>query len=140
MGWLTADSRRHARGRMRLAFGSVAALCLCASGIPLVAALGAASPAGAATPSGTLYEVDYTTSSALNAFPTTASGSSSPSARNTSSALTWSADAVFDSAGDLWVANLGEASGTGSATPSITEFTPGQLTSTGSPTPTVTIT
>ncbi len=142
MRWLTADSRRLERGKTRPALGTLAALCLCATGIPLVAALGTASPAGAATPAGNIFEVDLGTtgSGSVNGFPTSATGNVAPSL-TTTNAVSAPAAGVFDPAGNLWVANLGEASGTtgsGSTIPSITEYTPTELSTGGAPRRTIT--
>jgi sugar lactone lactonase YvrE len=111
----------------------LAALALCLSGAVVAGVVATAAPAGAANPSPLLYEIDYN-GNAINSFPTTATGSVTPTVSNDNSALNSPSGAAFDAAGDLWVANY---NGTN---PSLAEFTPSQLASTTSPAPAVVIT
>ena len=106
---------------MALAAGTAGLTALFAGGAP-------AGAAAAAAPS--LIVSNYSGQNLLQ-FPLTATGNVAPSTTISSNAgsLDGAVDAVFNGAGDLWVANQS----------AIVEFTPSQLASTGNPTPAVTI-
>ena len=106
------------RGMRREATGSVrsktttslvrglAAVALCMSGAVITGLATTATPAGAANPTPLIYEIDNT-ANAINVFPATASGNVAPTVHITAngSSLNDPLGGVFDSAGDLWVAN-----------------------------------
>ena len=126
-----ATSSGRSTARTSLVRG-LAAVALCMSGAVITGLATTATPAGAANPTPLIYEIDNS-ANAINIFPASPGGNVAPAVSITAngSSLDDPLGGVFDSAGDLWVAN--EAGGT------IAEFTPSQLTSSGSPVPAVVI-
>jgi len=124
---LNAGRRTAGAGVVR----GLAAVALCISGALITGLATVATPAGASNPAPLLYEIDNG-ANAINVFPATASGNQAPAVHITANGGSLNAplSAVFDSNGDLWVANSG---GT------IVEFTPSQLEASGSPVPPIVI-
>jgi hypothetical protein len=114
----------------RMASG-LAALALCAGGAALCGLIGpAASSAGAANPAPTMSVLNYTGNS-LTTFPFGAGGNTAPSVTVSTGPAQEPWSAVYDAAGDLWVARY--------VTATLVEYTAAQLASSGTPTPVVTI-
>jgi hypothetical protein len=125
--------RRAVTGVGRLSIASTLILGL--GGIATLAIGGAAAPSGAAVPAvtPTIWTINQD-SSTLISHPLSATGNASPavtiSANGSSLADPFGTEA-FDVAGNLWIANLGNAT--------LVEYTQSQLASSGDPIPAITI-